>query len=196
MPISSQLRQVRAFRGGSGLFDPLPAYVPTDTQAPPEPSQVAGDTAPASRETSPRNGSIASGEKANARDILAAIRTLKALEKEQRPATAEERQTLARFCGFGPIALSILRGAVTGTYKDAGWQELGRELETLLTPAEYDSAKRTTFNAFYTSPTVITAIHDAVARPGRARDGHDAGTGVRHGQLHELRLAGDTLHRR
>jgi N12 class adenine-specific DNA methylase len=36
----------------------------------------------------------------------------------------------------------------------------------LLTREEYDSAKRTTFNAFYTSPTVITAIHEATRRLG------------------------------
>ena len=36
----------------------------------------------------------------------------------------------------------------------------------MLSPVEYDSAKRTTFTAFYTSPTVITAIHDALARLG------------------------------
>jgi N12 class adenine-specific DNA methylase len=36
----------------------------------------------------------------------------------------------------------------------------------LLTPDEYDSAKRTTFNAFYTSPTVVAAIHEAIARLG------------------------------
>jgi len=36
----------------------------------------------------------------------------------------------------------------------------------LLTPEEYDSAKRTTFNAFYTSPTVIAAIHEAIGRLG------------------------------
>ncbi|MGE3999009.1 MAG: DEAD/DEAH box helicase family protein [Planctomycetaceae bacterium] len=43
---------------------------------------------------------------------------------------------------------------------------MGEELKTLLTPEEYDSAKRTTFNAFYTSPTVIASIHDAIARLG------------------------------
>ena len=32
----------------------------------------------------------------------------------------------------------------------------GRGTEITATPAEYDSVKRTTFNAFYTSPTVIT----------------------------------------
>jgi hypothetical protein len=46
---------------------------------------------------------IASGAKAKARDILAAIRTLKAIEQEQRAATAEETQTLARFAGSGPV---------------------------------------------------------------------------------------------
>jgi N12 class adenine-specific DNA methylase len=55
---------------------------------------------------------------------------------------------------------------VTGRYKDAGWQALGEELKSLLTTTEYDSAKRTTFNAFYTSPTVIAGIHEAIARLG------------------------------
>jgi N12 class adenine-specific DNA methylase len=109
---------------------------------------------------------IASGEKGKARDILAAIRAVKKIEQEQRPATPEEKQTLARFAGFGPVALSIFPNPVTGKYKDAGWQALGEELKSLLPPAEYDSAKRTTFNAFYTSPVVITAIHDGIARLG------------------------------
>jgi N12 class adenine-specific DNA methylase len=73
---------------------------------------------------------------------------------------------LARFAGFGPVALSIFPDPVTDRYKDAGWQALGEELKSLLTPSEYDSAKRTTFNAFYTSPIVITAIHDGIARMG------------------------------
>ena len=101
-----------------------------------------------------------------ARDLLAAIRTLKAIEHDQRPATREERQALARFSGFGPVALSIFPDPLTGRYKDASWQSIGEELETLLTPEEYDSAKRTTFNAFHTSPTVIAAMHEALARLG------------------------------
>ena len=110
--------------------------------------------------------SIASGEKAKARDILTAVRTLKRIEQERRPATPEEKQALARFGGFGPVALSIFPDPVTGRYKDASWQDLGEELKTLLTPEEYASAKRTTFNAFYTSPTVIAAMHEALARLG------------------------------
>ena len=109
---------------------------------------------------------IASGEKTKARDIIAAIRTLQQVEREKRPATADERQTLARFGGFGAVALSIFPDPVTGRYKDAGWQALGDELKALLTPEEYDSAKRTTFSQYFTSPVVMQAMHDALSRLG------------------------------
>ncbi len=109
---------------------------------------------------------IASGEKAKARDLLAAIRTLKSLERDARPAGDAERETLARFSGFGPVALSIFPDPVTGQYKDHSWRVLGEELRSLLTSEEYDSAKRTTFNAFYTSPTVIAGIYDGLSRLG------------------------------
>lgn len=109
---------------------------------------------------------MASGERAKARDIIAAIRTVQAIEQEGRPATDEEKQILVRFSGFGPVALSIFPDPVTSLYKEAAWQAMGEELKTLLSPEEYDSAKRTTFNAFYTSPTVIAAMHEAIARLG------------------------------
>jgi len=125
------------------------------TRAPPAPPPAAA-VAPA----------FASGDKGKARDLLAAIRTLHTIEREQRSATAQEQAILAQFPGFGPVALSLFPNPVTGEYKDAGWRVLGEELQALLTPAEYASAKRTTFNAFYTSPTVITAIHSALAHLG------------------------------
>ena len=109
---------------------------------------------------------IATGEKAKARDIIAAIRTLQLIEQEHRPATQPERQTLARFGGFGAVALSIFPDPVTGRYKDASWQVLGDELKALLTPEEYDSAKRTTYSQYFTSPLVMDAMHAALARLG------------------------------
>ncbi len=109
---------------------------------------------------------ISNGVKSKARDILAAVRTLKAIEHEQRSATDDERRGLSRFAGFGPVALSIFPNPVTGEFKDDCWRAVGEELRGLLTPAEYDSAKRTTFNAFYTSPTVIAGIHEAIERLG------------------------------
>jgi hypothetical protein len=51
----------------------------------------------------PDLASIASGARAKAHDLLAAIRTLQLIEREQRPATAAERRLLARFPGFGPV---------------------------------------------------------------------------------------------
>ncbi len=109
---------------------------------------------------------ISSGEKSKARDIITAIRTLQRIESEPRAATRDEKQILARFAGFGAIALSLFPDPVKGRYKDASWQALGDELKMLLAPEEYDSAKRTTFNAFYTSPVVIAAIHEGIARLG------------------------------
>src|SRR6266446_7406220 len=108
----------------------------------------------------------ASGEKAKAHAILAAIRTLQAIEQAQRPATPEERAVLARFPGFGPVALVLFPDPVTGQYKDASWQQLGDQLQALLTPEDYASARRTTFTAFYTAPVVMQAMHAALARLG------------------------------
>ncbi|MDE2506938.1 MAG: hypothetical protein KGM43_06990, partial [Planctomycetota bacterium] len=109
---------------------------------------------------------LASGEKAKAHDILEAIRTLKRLEQAGRPALPEERRALARFSGFGPIALSIFPHEVTGRYKDASWQAIGEDLRSLLTEEEWQSARRTTFNAFYTSSDVIRAMYQALHRLG------------------------------
>jgi hypothetical protein len=92
---------------------------------------------------------IASGTKAQARAILAAIRTLQAIEQAQRPATPEERAMLARFPGFGPVALGIFPDPVTHRYEDATWQTLGEELRVLLAPEDYASARRTTFTGAY-----------------------------------------------
>lgn len=114
--------------------------------------------------------SIATGTKAKARDILAAIRTLKHLEASGHTATAAKRETLSRFGGFGPVALTFFPDPLTGRYKDENWQTLGEELRSLLTPDEYASVKRTTFNAFYSSPTVIDAIQEAISRLGVPAD--------------------------
>ena len=113
---------------------------------------------------------FAPGEKGKARDLLAAVRTLQAAEGERRPATAEEQAVLARFPGFGPVALSIFPDPVTGRWKDAAWEALGTELRALLSEEEYASAKRTVFTAFYTSPVVIRAVFAALPRLGVPAD--------------------------
>jgi N12 class adenine-specific DNA methylase len=144
------------------LVESLPPTEPAPVEPHSPPPAAPADSFSPRPEDLP---TIASGEKAKARDIVAAIRVLKTVESEGRPATAEERQKLGRFAGFGPVALSIFPDPQTDRYKD-GWQELGEELRSLPTAEEYESAKRTTFNAFYTSPTVIRAMHEALARLG------------------------------
>ena len=114
----------------------------------------------------PNEPFIPSGEKSKARDILNAIRLLTRIESEQRDATIDEKRVLSLFGGFGPVALSLFPDPITGKYKDASWQQLGSELELLLSDDEYESAKRTTFNAFYTSPDVIKAMHTALTHLG------------------------------
>ena len=169
-PEKTYAAKVRASRGQPLLpiFGPPPKQAATAPPPRPEPippaAAVTADRGPPVSPAGPPV--IASGEKTKARDIIAAIRTLHQVEREHRPATADERLVLARFGGFGAVALSLFPDPVAGRYKDAGWQALGDELASLLTPEEYDSAKRTTFNAFYTSPTVIAAMHRAVRRLG------------------------------
>lgn len=156
--------RVKTARDERTLFDHLPfdtgSYEPSAPETQPLPTAVGNSVLLTPLVT------IASGEKAKAHDILAAIRTLKSIEEEGRRATPVERDVLARFAGFGPVALSIFPDPVTGRFKDANWQSVGDELKSLLSLEDYDSAKRTTFNAFYTSPTVIAAMHDAIERLG------------------------------
>ena len=132
----------------------------------PEPCSSNGAVPP----PGPHTPHVLNGDKANARAILAAIRTLQAIEQAQRPATPDERQVLMSFPGFGPVALGIFPDPVTGRYKDATWQTLGEELRTLLAPEDYASARRTTFTAFYTSPVVIQAMHAALRHLGVPRN--------------------------
>jgi SAM-dependent methyltransferase len=159
------------------LFDAVPDGPTTDESpqatdpaqsggAPPQP----GPPAAPSQRAPGIPFAPAAGEKAKARDVLAAVRTLKAVEREGRPATDPERQALARFAGFGPVALSLFPDPVTGRYKSAAWQALGEEFRALVTPEEYASARRATFNAFYTSQPVIDAVYAALARLGVPAD--------------------------
>lgn len=124
----------------------------------------------ASVETS-ATGTTGRGPKSQAREILAAIKLLDQLDEDDRPASPKERQVLAKFGGFGQVALTLFPDPVTANYKDSDWQTLGEELQSLLSPEDYASAKRTTFNAFYTSPIVMTAMHRALTRLGVPEQG-------------------------
>lgn len=95
-----------------------------------------------------------------ARDNLAAIKTLKQLEVENRDATEDEKAILARYAGWGslPNAFSY--------FPPQEWKAIARETQELLTPEEYESARASTPNAHFTSPLVIEGIWDGMNRLG------------------------------
>ena len=86
---------------------------------------------------------------------LDAIRTLKAIEAENRTATAEEQAVLAQYVGWGGLA----------DFFDEKNARYG-ELKELLTDAEYAAARESTLTAFFTPPVVIRGIYAALGQMG------------------------------
>lgn len=140
------------------------------------------DHPPQSPAVSPSSPQTSSGEKAKARDIIAAIRTLQTIETESRPPTTAERDILARFPGFGPVALSIFPDPITTRFKD-GWQTIGEELKSLLPPNEYESARRTVFSQYFTSPAVMSSMHAALSLLGVSNNALILEPGCGHGNF-------------
>ena len=99
------------------------------------------------------------GPKAKFQANIAAIRLLKELEERDLPATAEQQEVLSRYVGWGGLADAF--------DPDKGnWAQEYATLKSLLTEEEYTTARASTLNAHYTSPTVIRAIYEAVGQMG------------------------------
>ena len=97
------------------------------------------------------------GQKTKYQNNLAAIRTLKQIEGENRLATPQEQEVLSKYVGWGGLSQAF----------DADNEKWGKEyaeLKELLTPEEYESARSTVLNAHYTSPAVIKAMYEVVKR--------------------------------
>ena len=86
---------------------------------------------------------------------LDAIRTLKAVEAENRAATAGEQAVLAQYVGWGGLADFF-------DEKNPRYAEL----KELLTDAEYAAARESTLTAFFTPPVVIRGIYAALGQMG------------------------------
>ena len=99
------------------------------------------------------------GAKAKFRANMAAIHLLKELEFEGLQASPEQQEILSRYVGWGGLADAFDES------KD-NWKAEFAELYAALSPEEYASARASTLNAHYTSPTVIRAIYDAVENMG------------------------------
>lgn len=101
----------------------------------------------------------AGGPKAKFRANMDAIYLLKTLENENRLATPEEQEVLSRFVGWGGIPQAFDPDV-------REWSGEYAEVKAALTPEEYEAARASTLNAFYTSPTVIRAMYDALNAMG------------------------------
>ncbi len=99
------------------------------------------------------------GPKQKFQQNLAAIRTLRTLDAEERPATAEEKSTLIKYVGWG---------AMPQVFDDYNreWRKERELLVNELSSEEYELARSTTLNAHYTAPTVIRAMYSALERFG------------------------------
>ena len=93
------------------------------------------------------------------RNNVSAIHTLETIEAENRIATPEEQQILSKYVGWGGLA-----DAFDDT--KANWASEYKELKELLSHEEYTSARGSTLNAHYTSPTIINSIYDALGNMG------------------------------
>ena len=86
---------------------------------------------------------------------VAAIRTLKQIEAEERLATPEEQEILSRYVGWGGLANCFEQ---TSPHYE--------ELKSLLDSEEYAAARASSLTAFYTPPVIIRGIYKALAQMG------------------------------
>lgn len=99
------------------------------------------------------------GAKTRFRNNVAAIRLVNKLYAEKRNPTEEERKVLAQFVGWGGLSQAF-------DETNASWKKEYTELKALLSQEDYEQARSSTLNAFYTPKEVIDGIYGALARFG------------------------------
>lgn len=102
-----------------------------------------------------------SGTQARFQANIAAIQTLRRIEAEDRAATTEERQELARWGSWGATGLSEVFNPARSEF-EAEREELRQELSE----DEYRAAERTVLNAHYTDPRVAQVMWQAMTDLG------------------------------
>ena len=101
----------------------------------------------------------AGGPKAKYKANMEAIHLLQTLEKEERLAAPEEQEIISRYVGWGGIPQAFEEN-------NSSWANEYLELKNTLSPEEYSAARASTLNAFYTSPTVIRSMYEALENMG------------------------------
>lgn len=135
---------------------------PKEEPAPPftEPEPIETKPSPVSRNYKIKDENLGvGGQKTKYGYNVSAIRTLKTIEAENRQATPEEQETLAKYVGWGGLAQAFDKN-------NERWEKEYAELKGVLTDSEYSSARSSTLNAHYTSPVVIKNIYEALGKMG------------------------------
>lgn len=99
------------------------------------------------------------GAKTKFRNNLLAIQTLKQIEIEDRKATPEEQEILSKYVGWGGLAQAF----------DSDNEQWGKEFSQLfnaLAPKEYEDARKSVLDSFFTSPAIIDGIYEALGKFG------------------------------
>ena len=93
------------------------------------------------------------------KENIQAIKLLKELEENDRMATSEEQTILAKYNGWGGLA-KVFDGNATE------WTAEYKELQEILTDDEYERARSTVLDSFYTDKDIIKAMYDGLERLG------------------------------
>ena len=99
------------------------------------------------------------GAKTKFKNNLLAIQTLKQIESEDRRATPEEQEIMSKYVGWGGLQEAF-------DEREASWRKEFNELKSLLTEEEYEAARSTVNDAFYTSPIITQAIYEGLSNIG------------------------------
>lgn len=95
------------------------------------------------------------GLKKKYEENIEAIKLLKELEYEDRDATDEEKNILAKYNGWGGLSKAFEESS-----------EQYYELQELLTPEEFKSSRESALTSFYTEPYIIDFMYKAIQRFG------------------------------
>lgn len=99
------------------------------------------------------------GAKTKFKNNLLAIQTLKQIESEDRTATPEEQEILSKYVGWGGLAQAF-------DSENEQWSKEFAQLSDALTPKEYEDARKSVLDSFFTSPAIIDGIYEALDKFG------------------------------
>ncbi|MDO5568770.1 MAG: SNF2-related protein [bacterium] len=107
----------------------------------------------------PNNEIEYGGAKIKYKNNVEAIKLVKELYDNDRNATPEEQEILAKYTGWGGVPDVF-------DDKKENWKDEYQELKQLLTDDEYEKARRSTLTAYYTPNNVINTMWEIIDRMG------------------------------